>query len=134
MTWTALLDACVLFPTSTRDLLVRGAERYQYQIRWSGEILAELRRALQDSAGLPGESAGELIEIMTAAFPEAKVEGYEGLVPQMTNHPGDRHVLAAAIVGRTDVIVTDNIRHFPPASRTASRSGPLTDSCRTSSI
>jgi hypothetical protein len=113
VTWTALLDACVLFPTSTRDLLLRGAERYLYQIRWSGEILAELRRALQETAGVPADGAGRLVEIMETAFPEAAVEGYAGLVSQMTNHPGDRHVLAAAVVGQTDVIVTDNIRHFP---------------------
>ena len=28
---------------------------------------------------------------------------------------GDRHVLAAAIIGRRDVIVTQNLRHFPSA-------------------
>jgi hypothetical protein len=31
----------------------------------------------------------------------------------MTNHEGDRHVLAAAIVSRSSVIVTTNIKHFP---------------------
>ena len=113
MAWTALLDACVLFPTSTRDLLLRGADRYLYQIRWSSEILAELRWALLETAGLPADRADRLIAIMTAAFPEAAVAVHTGLVSQMTNHAGDRHVLAAAIVGQTDVIVTDNIRHFP---------------------
>jgi hypothetical protein len=32
----------------------------------------------------------------------------------MTNEPKDRHVLAAAVRGRADVIVTENIRDFPP--------------------
>jgi hypothetical protein len=31
----------------------------------------------------------------------------------MTNHVDDRHVLAAAVRGRADVIVTENLRHFP---------------------
>ena len=30
------------------------------------------------------------------------------------NHPKDRHVLAAAVAARADVIVTANLRHFPP--------------------
>ena len=113
MAWTALLDACVLYPTSTRDLLLRGAEHYLYQVRWSAEILAELRRILLETARVSADQADSLIENMTAAFPEAAVEGYAGLVAQMPNDPGDRHVLAAAVVGQVDVIVTDNIRHFP---------------------
>lgn len=32
----------------------------------------------------------------------------------MTNHPGDRHVLAAAIIANAKIIVTDNLKHFPP--------------------
>ena len=42
------------------------------------------------------------------------ITGYEDILPQMKNDAKDRHVLAAAIVGRVHVIVTDNIRHFPP--------------------
>ena len=34
----------------------------------------------------------------------------------MTNDPKDRHVLAAAVVGRADVIVTFNLSDFPPAA------------------
>lgn len=30
----------------------------------------------------------------------------------LANHRGDRHVLAAAVRGRADVIVTENLRHF----------------------
>jgi hypothetical protein len=51
---------------------------------------------------------------MTIAFPEALVEGYELLVPVMPNDPKDRHVLAAAIRSGSQVIVTANLRDFPP--------------------
>jgi hypothetical protein len=34
----------------------------------------------------------------------------------MTNDPGDRHVLAAAVRSHSDLIVTYNRRHFPAAS------------------
>lgn len=43
------------------------------------------------------------------------VAGFEPLEALLTNHPGDRHVLAAAIRGRAEVIVTFNLRHFRPA-------------------
>jgi hypothetical protein len=50
---------------------------------------------------------------MAAYFPDALVMGYEGLIDSMTNHPKDRHVLAAAVAGRADVLVTENLRDFP---------------------
>jgi hypothetical protein len=41
------------------------------------------------------------------------VTGYEDLIEGLhLPDPDDRHVLAAAIRGRADVIVTRNIRHF----------------------
>jgi predicted nucleic acid-binding protein len=36
------------------------------------------------------------------------VTGYESLIGSMTNHPKDRHVLAAAVAGRADVLVTES--------------------------
>jgi hypothetical protein len=53
---------------------------------------------------------------MTTYFPDARVAGYEDLIDSMTNHPKDRHVLAAAIAGRADMLVTENLRDFPPES------------------
>ncbi|MCA1847341.1 MAG: PIN domain-containing protein, partial [Actinobacteria bacterium] len=44
------------------------------------------------------------------------VEDYEHLVDSLTNHPKDRHVLAAAVAAEADVIVTLNTRHFPAAA------------------
>lgn len=113
MAWTALLDACVLFPVATRDLLLRGALAGVYQVRWSPQIIAEVRASLIGEAACSAEQADHLVEMMTAAFPEALVHGHEELVARMPNEPGDRHVLAAALVAKVDVIVTDNVRHFP---------------------
>jgi predicted nucleic acid-binding protein len=42
------------------------------------------------------------------------VEVPEGLAKVMTNHPGDRHVLAAAVTAKADIIVTSNLKHFKP--------------------
>lgn len=43
---------------------------------------------------------------MRTAFPDARVTGHEPLIPAMTNHPKDRHVLAAAAHADAAVIVT----------------------------
>ena len=54
---------------------------------------------------------------MDAAFPEASVEPASCLVSSLTGVPDekDRHVLAAAIAGHAQVIVTNNLKHFPQA-------------------
>jgi hypothetical protein len=53
---------------------------------------------------------------MAAYFPDARVTGYEQLIGSMTNQPKDRHVLAAAVAGRADTLVTENLKDFPPES------------------
>lgn len=113
MGWTAFLDACVLHPWSTADLLLRLSERYVFRVMWSRDVLDETRRSLIEDAGLTTEQADYRIARMEAAFPEALVTGYADLVSAMKNHEGDRHVLAAAVIGKADVIVTDNPKHFP---------------------
>lgn len=48
--------------------------------------------------------------------PDALVGGYHELALALTlPDPNDRHVLAAAIREKADVIVTNGIRDFPPA-------------------
>jgi hypothetical protein len=48
---------------------------------------------------------------------DALVTGYENLISSLQfPDPDDRHVLAAAIVGRCDVIVTANLKDFPDAA------------------
>ena len=53
---------------------------------------------------------------MVDHFPGAMVIGHHSLIKSMTNHPKDRHVLAAAVRGRADLIVTQNMSDFPLSS------------------
>jgi hypothetical protein len=41
------------------------------------------------------------------------VTGYESLVAVMENQGKDRHVLAAAVRGQAELIVTENVRDVP---------------------
>jgi predicted nucleic acid-binding protein len=111
-----VLDACVLYPPILRDTLLRAAEEGLYQVHWNSEILEELRRNLIADAGLTETGARDLIDAMTAFFPEAEVTGYESLLFAMTNDQKDRHVLAAAVRASAQIIVTDNIRDFPASA------------------
>ena len=118
MPFVALLDANVLFSAPVRDLLLRAAERSLYQPIWTERILDEMSRALREERlDIPPAAADYLVGEIRRAFPEALVEGYEQLVPAMTNSEEDRHVLAAAARGGAQVIVTWNISDFPESSR-----------------
>ncbi len=111
-----MLDANVLIPGSLRDTLLRADEAGLYEAYWSAETLQEVERnlipLLQHSPN-PAERAKHLISTLNNEFPAARVDDYDRYLDRLTNHPDDRHVLAAAIAARTAVIVTFNTRHFP---------------------
>ena len=112
---TALLDANILYPAGLRDLLLRLADRYLYAPLWSADIHAEwMRSLLIDRPDLAANVLERTRAVMDGHFPDAVVTGYEALSLGLDlPDPGDRHVLAAAIRGRADVIVTRNLRDFP---------------------
>jgi hypothetical protein len=115
--FVAILDTCVLYPRHLRDTLLDVAAAGLYQCRWSDDILEELTRNLADGPLGPEKSA-ILIRAMNNYFPEALIQRreYEAQVETLTNHPKDRHVLAAAIASDALVIVTDNTRDSPDHS------------------
>jgi predicted nucleic acid-binding protein len=113
----AVLDACVLLPASLRDTLLRLAETPRlYVPKWSRDIWGEVTRNLESRRKLTPEKIAHLVQQVDLHFPEALIDGYEKLTARMTNHPKDRHVVAAAVRGSASVIVTANLRDFPAAS------------------
>jgi predicted nucleic acid-binding protein len=109
----ALLDACVLIPIRLTDLLLRLAEAGTYRLLWSHDVLDEVERNLP-KVGVDPDKARTRVQQMRDAFPDALVTDYGALIPAMTNHQKDRHVLAAAVRADAAVIVTANIKDFPP--------------------
>ncbi|MBE9194228.1 PIN domain-containing protein [Synechocystis sp. LEGE 06083] len=111
-----LLDSCVLYPMYLRDTLLCCAEIDLYQVRWTEEILEGAFRNLIKDNRIDRDKANNLNATMNKAFPEALIEMTDHLLPCMDNNSGDRHVLAAALVAKVEVIVTSNLKHFPKES------------------
>ena len=108
-----LLDACVLIPMPLADTLLRLASvPHLYHAKWTDQIMAEVSRNLQAKFGLSEERVQYRESEIRRHFPEAWIDGYEDLIPAMTNHEKDRHVLAAAVRARAEVIVTYNAKDF----------------------
>lgn len=111
----AFLDASVLYPVSLRHLLMRLTLAQLFQARWSATVHEEwIRAVLRDNPSVPVARLHDLRSAMDERAEDAVVTGYEDLVNTLTlPDPDDRHVLAAAIVGQAEVIVTRNLRDFP---------------------
>lgn len=108
-----VLDACVSVPMPVCDTLLRLAEEPAFYIpKWSNQILAEVATTME-KLGRSHTQAQRRLAAMQEAFPDALVTGYEQLIPAMTNHPEDRHVLAAAVRCGAHSIITDNAKDFP---------------------
>lgn len=116
MTFRVLVDACVLIDYQLCDLILRLSEADLYQLMWSEDILDEVERNLVTKRHLTPEKARRRVDHMRGAFPFAEVNGYAALIPSMSNDPKDRHVLAAAVRGHADLILTANVKDFPAAA------------------
>ena len=106
----ACLDACVLYPTVMRAVLIGAARAGLCEPIWSPRILEEWRRAALRHGEDPALVGGEIAAVR-AAFPRAEVTC--GTLDAVLPDPDDVHVLAAAVAGGCDVLVTANIRDFP---------------------
>jgi hypothetical protein len=100
----AVLDTCVMAPMPLCDTLPRLAEEPALHTpKWSADILRELRSTLQRMRYTPAQ-ADRRIAAMSGAFEDVTVQDYEPLIEAMTNHPKDRHVLAAVVCCEAQVM------------------------------
>jgi len=110
----AVLDACVLFPTVLREILLDTAAAGLFQPVWSPRIIEEWRRA----AIRQGAEAGVEIALLQARFPQAlAVPGQGASAPDAAGldlpDPADRHVIDTALAAGAEAVVTANLRDFP---------------------
>jgi len=115
--YTAVLDACVLYPAPLRDLLLSLAAAGIYQARWTRVIQDEwIRKLSANRPDLRFDALMRTAELMNTAIKDSVIENFEHLIDTL-NLPdqNDRHVLAAAIASQATVIVTFNTKDFPGA-------------------
>jgi len=118
MTYTGLLDANIIYPAPMRDLFLQLAVTDIFKARWTADIHREWIEALMRNQPHRDRAALERTrDLMDSKVRDCLVTGYEALIPMIElPDPNDRHVAAAAIAGRCDVIVTQNLKHFPEAA------------------
>lgn len=111
--FTAVLDTNVIYPVISRDLLFWFAHYDLYTPKWSKHIFDEWK-VVMERKGIAEQEANKRVQKANLAFPDAMVQNYEKLIESLElTDEKDRHVLAAAIKTNANLIVTNNIKHFP---------------------
>ncbi|MHA6261635.1 RSP_2648 family PIN domain-containing protein [Arenibacterium sp. CAU 1754] len=109
-----VIDTCVLYPTVMREVVLGVARTGLFTPLWSARILGEWERAAQ-KLGPEGvlQAQGE-IALVRAAWPQAELHPAPGVEARLwLPDPADIHVLAVAVSGSADAIMTLNAKDFP---------------------
>ena len=109
------LDANVLYPPLVRAALLSVAEARGWQPLWSERVFTEWRIAVARNLGVEEEQSVLAVQGDFAAnWPTAMTRPDPEVEAGITlPDPADAHVLAGAIAGQAEVIVTFNLRDFP---------------------
>ncbi|UWQ30110.1 RSP_2648 family PIN domain-containing protein [Leisingera sp. M523] len=109
-----LLDTCVLYPTVMREMLLGAARLGHFTPLWSARILGEWERAALKLGPEGAAQAKAETALARANWPKAEVPASPGVESRLwLPDSADIHVLAAAITGHADAIVTLNNKDFP---------------------
>jgi predicted nucleic acid-binding protein len=114
--YTALLDACVLYPVAMTDALLSLATAGFFAAKWTAKIEEEWIRAIERQRPDLIGRLNTRRDSMRDAIPDWEVpaSAWTHLVDRIhLPDTDDRHVLAAAIAGHADCIVTSNLKDFP---------------------
>jgi predicted nucleic acid-binding protein len=107
-----LLDACILYPTIMREVLLGAAQEGAFEPLWSARILEEWRRAAARLGAAQEQVAGVEIALLRAKWPKAEIAASDHADLWLPDE-NDIHVLAAAINGKAGTIMTRNLKDFP---------------------
>ena len=109
-----LIDTCVLFPTVMRTILLEAVKSKHDSAFWSEKILTEWSASAKKVGKLGQLQADSEISILRANWPNSIIS-FSLKLEESLYLPdlNDRHVLAAAIAGKCDAIITLNKKDFP---------------------
>lgn len=109
-----VIDTCVLYPTVMRAMVLGVARLGHFQPLWSARILEEWSRATVKLGPVGAAQAQSEIAMLRADWPEAELRPAPGLEVRLwLPDPADIHVLAIAVSGSADAIMTLNAKDFP---------------------
>ena len=120
--FTTLIDACALAGALRRNLQLTLAEAEFFRVRWSAEILKETQKAIEEiltKKGVPDAVDGQVgasDSLDGDSFRRrfgCQLWGFFKACEKLPDQ-NDAHVLAAALKTQASIIVSDNLKHFPP--------------------
>jgi predicted nucleic acid-binding protein len=110
----AVLDACVLYPTVLREILLGAASAGLYEPLISERILREWTRATAKLGPVAQAIAEGEAALVRAGFARGVVREQPGIEARLLlPDANDVHVLAVAIACHADAIITFNAQDFP---------------------
>lgn len=113
-----VLDACVLYPTVMREILLKTAQTGLFVPLWSERILSEWHHAATGTEEEAHHAIGVEIALLKATWLDALIldtystDNHENPTFWLPD-PADIHVLETALTGQADAIMTLNIKDFP---------------------
>lgn len=115
----AVLDTCVIYSGLRRDFLLSLAAQGVFRLVLTEDVLFEIgyveeRKLIEGgvSADEAAARAAWLVKQMRS-FPVLDDDRVQLIGPVGLPDPDDEHLVAAAVAGGAEVIVTDNVKHLP---------------------
>ena len=109
-----VIDACVLFPTVMREIVLGVATTGAFMPLWSERLLEEWARAAARIGPESETQARGEIALLRAHWPGSVIASAPGLESRLwLPDESDIHVLATALSASADGIMTLNAKDFP---------------------
>ena len=109
-----VFDTCILYPTFLRKVLLRIATRKLFLPVWSNSILDEWRYVVSKLGSVQKDQVGSEIALLKHQWAESLYLIESSKIDDLwLPDLNDVHVLATAIISKSDIILTLNNKDFP---------------------